>query len=111
MKWYIKVLRQYADFSGRARRKEYWMFVLFNTIISLGLGFISGLVGAKNGISLLYSLWVFIPSWAVVVRRMHDVDKSGWYCLIPIYNLVLVCTEGTPGTNDYGEDPKRDSDE
>ena len=55
----------------------------------------------------IYSLAVFVPSIAVGVRRMHDVNKSGWYCLIPIYNLILACTEGTPGSNEYGPDPKR----
>jgi uncharacterized membrane protein YhaH (DUF805 family) len=106
MNWYLKVLKQYADFGGRARRKEYWMFILFNVIFSFVLGFIDGFMGLRFGIGSIYVLAVLIPSIAVSVRRMHDVDKSGWYCLIPIYNIILACTEGTQGENKYGVDPK-----
>ena len=105
MNYYLKVLKQYADFEGRARRSEYWYFFLFNIIISLGIGFISGLIRIPI-LGTIYSLAVLIPSIAVAIRRMHDVDKSGWYCLIPIYNLILACTEGTRGGNQYGSDPK-----
>jgi uncharacterized membrane protein YhaH (DUF805 family) len=107
MKWYLKVLTNYATFSGRARRKEYWMFFLFNMIFMYALVFI----GVMNGFELLGTLYILItlvPSLAVGVRRMHDVDKSGWYLLVPIYSLVLACTEGTPGDNEYGPDPKRE---
>jgi uncharacterized membrane protein YhaH (DUF805 family) len=105
--YFEKCLQHYADFNGRARRKEYWMFVLFNVIFSFVLGFFDGLIGLYDfGISDLYSLAIIIPSIAVCVRRMHDVDKSGWYCLIPIYNLILACTEGTLGENRYGKSPK-----
>jgi uncharacterized membrane protein YhaH (DUF805 family) len=106
MKWYLAVLQKYATFSGRARRSEYWYFTLFNILISVVLM----LLGAAMRIPVLdslYSLVVLIPSIAVAVRRMHDVNKSGWYCLIPIYNLVLACTDGTVGENQYGSDPKR----
>jgi uncharacterized membrane protein YhaH (DUF805 family) len=58
-------------------------------------------------LNLIYSLAVLVPGIAVGVRRMHDVDKSGWYLLIPIYNLILACTPGTDGTNQYGADPLR----
>lgn len=107
MKWYLEVLKKYAVFNGRARRSEYWYFFLFNVIISIVLN----VVGA--GLNLfflgtLYSLIVLIPSIAVAVRRMHDVNKSGWYLLIPIYSLILACTEGTAGPNDYGDDPKNE---
>jgi uncharacterized membrane protein YhaH (DUF805 family) len=70
------------------------------------LGFVDGLMGTSV-LSNIYTLAVLIPGIAVGVRRMHDVGKSGWYCLIPIYNLVLACTEGTAGSNEYGSDPKR----
>lgn len=106
------VMENYANFEGRARRKEYWMFFLANAIISFVLGFIDGFTGltfgpAQTGIlGLVYSLAVIVPSIAVGVRRMHDVGKSGWYILIPIYNLVLACTEGEKGTNQYGADSK-----
>jgi len=105
MNYYIKVLQNYANFNGRARRKEYWMFVLFNVIITLILTFAlqaAGLQGFEN----IYTLGVFIPSLAVAVRRMHDVGKSGWFILIPIYNLILALTEGDVGSNEYGPDPK-----
>jgi uncharacterized membrane protein YhaH (DUF805 family) len=105
MNYYLAVLKNYANFNGRARRSEYWYFALFSTIISLILTY----AGAAAGTSMLgniYSLAVLIPSIAVGVRRMHDVGKSGWFVLIPIYNLILACTDGTPGDNEYGTDPK-----
>jgi uncharacterized membrane protein YhaH (DUF805 family) len=107
MKWYFMVLKKYADFNGRARRSEYWYFVLFNYLIQLLIGYI-GLYTFENPyFGTIYFLAVFIPYIAVGVRRMHDVNKSGWYILIPIYNLILCCTDGTNGPNDYGPDPKR----
>jgi len=103
--YYIHVLKNYATFNGRARRSEYWYFVLFNTIISFGIGFIGGLI-SFGLLSTIYSLAVLIPSIAVGVRRMHDVGKSGWFLLIPIYNLILALTDGEKGENQYGADPK-----
>ena len=105
MNYYFKVLQNYATFSGRARRSEYWYFFLFNMIISFVLGFIGGLT-EMIFLGNIYSLAVLIPGIAVGVRRMHDVGKSGWFLLIPIYNLILACTEGTQGDNEYGADPK-----
>lgn len=101
------VMENYANFNGRARRREYWMFFLANFLISFVLGFVLGLISPKIGlIGNVYSLAVLVPSIAVAVRRMHDVGKSGWYVLIPIYNLILACTEGEKGPNQYGADPK-----
>jgi uncharacterized membrane protein YhaH (DUF805 family) len=108
MNYYIKVLQNYANFNGRARRSEYWYFVLFNFIISLGIN----LIGAAVDFDMLgniYSLAVLIPSLAVAVRRMHDVGKSGWFILIPIYNLILACTDSQAGDNEYGPNPKNAS--
>lgn len=111
------VFENYANFSGRARRQEYWMFTLVNAIIYIALGVIDGVSGltfgpGKTGIlSLVYNLLVLIPSLAVAIRRMHDVAKSGWYILIPIYNLILACTEGEKGPNQYGADPKNQLEE
>lgn len=102
MKWYFKVLKQYADFSGRARRKEYWIFVLINGII------VNLLSITFPAISFLWVLVTFIPNIAVSIRRMHDLGKSGWYILIPIYNFILFCTDGETKENEYGEDPKFD---
>ncbi len=105
MNYYLKVLQNYATFSGRARRSEYWYFFLFNFIFAFVLGFVGGLTKMPI-ISTIYSLAILIPAIAVGVRRMHDVGKSGWFLLIPIYNLILACTDGINGDNEYGADPK-----
>ena len=80
------------------------MFVLFNILISFVVGFICGFIGVPE-LANLYSLAVLVPSIAVGVRRMHDVGKSGWFLLIPIYNLILTVTEGEKGENEYGQEP------
>lgn len=110
IEWYKKVVfDNYANFDGRARRKEYWMFVLANTIISFALGFILGFISPTLGLAAnVYSVAVLVPSIAVAIRRMHDIGKSGWYILIPLYNLILLATEGDKGANEYGPDPKND---
>lgn len=111
MKYYLIVLQNYVNFEGRARRKEYWMFVLFNLIFSYSLAFLDLYVLKTGFLDLIYSLALLIPSIAVGVRRMHDVGKSGWYLLIPIYNFVLAVTEGEYGPNEYGQDPKNPTNE
>ena len=105
MNYYFKVLKNYATFTGRARRSEYWYFFLFNITASFLVGIIGGLTD-NLFLGNIYSLLILLPSIAVGVRRMHDVGKSGWFILIPIYNLVLAVTEGDKGANEYGEDPK-----
>ena len=104
MKYYLKALQNYATFKGRASRSEYWYFVLFNVIFSIVLGFVSGIVDLPI-LYTIYSLVLLIPSIAVAVRRMHDVGKSGWFVLIPIYDLILACTQGVKGENEYGTEP------
>lgn len=118
MNWYLKVLKQYADFNGRARRTEFWMYVLFNFIITIVLGSIDRLIGTVTltGFGLFsgfYGLAVLIPSLAVSVRRLHDIGKSGWMLLlllIPIIGgiwlIVLCIIDGNPGENEYGINPK-----
>jgi len=115
MSWYIAVLRNYAGFSGRARRSEYWMFTLFNIIILMTLLFGISIVSPEIGglAYMIYALGTFIPSLAVLIRRLHDINKSGWMCLISlipfiggIWLLILLVQDGTSGPNDYGEDPK-----
>ena len=104
MKYYIKAFQNYATFTGRTSRREYWYFFLFNFIFSS----LIGIIGAKSGMPILSSLYllvIFLPAMALGVRRMHDVGKNGWFLLIPIYNLILALTEGTKGTNAYGADP------
>ena len=105
MNYYLKVLENYANFDGRARRSEYWYFVLLNLVFAFMIGFIGGLIGIEI-LGTVYSLAVLVPSIAVAIRRMHDVGKSGWYILIPIYNLILTFTPGDTGQNQYGNDPK-----
>ncbi len=104
--------KNYANFKGRARRKEYWGFSLIYVVIYLalvfGLGLINDSLAAIGGIFALASL---VPSIAVGVRRMHDVGKSGWFLLIPIYSLILAFTDGDKGSNEYGPDPKNPGDE
>ena len=118
MDYFLQALKNYAVFSGRARRKEYWMFMLFQMLFAFAAILADHLLGtAMNGgggaIYLLYTLALFIPGLAVAVRRLHDVDKSGWFLLIVlvplvgmVWLLVLDCTEGKPGDNEYGSDPK-----
>lgn len=105
MSYYLNVLKNYANFRGRARRSEFWYFCVFNAVISAVFSIIAGITEISM-IPSIYSLAVLIPGLAVSVRRMHDVNKSGWFILIPIYNLVLACTNGTIGENSYGADPK-----
>lgn len=134
MNWYVKVLKQYVDFSGRARRTEYWMFALFNAIVAIVLSLIDGFVlgsgafaasagGGSAGFSVnlgilgtIYSLAVLLPSLGVAVRRLHDTNRSGWWLLIgliPIIGaivlLVFLVSEGTRGPNSHGADPKQSS--
>ncbi|MDO6568841.1 DUF805 domain-containing protein [Alteromonas sp. 1_MG-2023] len=113
MNWYLEVFRKYAVFSGRARRQEYWMFFLFNMIISFVLGFVEGLLGGPGVIGMLYSLAVLIPSIAVSVRRLHDTGRSGWWLLLvflPLIGalilLVFMVLDGNEGSNEYGPNPK-----
>ncbi len=119
MNWYLKVLKQYADFSGRARRSEYWYFALFNMIFVICAIILDNVLGiALEGIGygpiyLLYVLAMFIPGLAVVVRRLHDVGKSGWMYFIvlipiigPIWLIVLLFTESQQGENKWGPNPK-----
>lgn len=117
MHWYLDVLKKYAVFSGRARRQEYWMFVLFNAII-VGVLEIIAVAAGRAGIAIfvllwLYALAVFVPSLAVIWRRLHDTGRSGVWILIDfvpfvgwIILLVFMVTEGTRGPNAYGPDPK-----
>ena len=119
MNWYLTVLKKYAVFNGRAGRKEYWYFILFNIIISLILGFIDGIMGGfsvEAGIGPLgaiYSLAILIPSLAVSVRRLHDTDRSGWWLLIGLIPLIgaivliiFMIQDGKPNDNQYGSNPK-----
>lgn len=116
MEWYLKVVRDnYANFQGRARRQEYWMYALINLIIVVILSIIDTLIfnSGNNFISGIYSLAVLIPGIAVSVRRLHDTDRSGWWLLlslIPIVGiivlLVFMASEGDRANNRFGTNPK-----
>lgn len=114
--------QKYADFNGRARRSEYWYFTLMNIIIMIPL-YILAIIFFLNemtvlgiafiGLYVIYALGSFIPSLAAIVRRLHDIGKSGWmFCVSfiplagPIWLLVLMCTDSQPGDNEYGPNPK-----
>lgn len=114
------VFRNYANFSGRARRSEYWYFVLFNLIVGVVLGIIDAILGENSllatAISGVYSLAVLLPSLAVCWRRLHDIGKSGaWWLLVfvPLVGaLILViwfAKDTQPGENQYGPDPKAEA--
>jgi uncharacterized membrane protein YhaH (DUF805 family) len=105
---YLTVLKKYADFKGRARRSEYWYFVLVNTGVSFVISFTISLFSptAAAYVNMLYTLAILVPAIAVCIRRMHDLDKEWWYALIPIYNFILAISEGNKGPNQYGPDPK-----
>lgn len=119
MHWYIDVLSKYAVFEGRARRKEYWMYTLFNVLVLIGCLFVdnvSGLTKATNGLSPLYTLYALgtiLPGLGVGIRRLHDTGRSGWLllvgfipCIGGILLLIWTIEEGTNGRNEYGPDPK-----
>ncbi|MFF3246196.1 DUF805 domain-containing protein [Streptomyces sp. NPDC002870] len=113
MHWYVDVLKKYAVFSGRARRQEYWMFILFSVIVSIVLTIIDTVAGTSPVIASIYSLAVFLPSLGVAVRRLHDTDRSGWWLLIAlvpfvgaIILLVFLASEGKPHENSHGPNPK-----
>jgi uncharacterized membrane protein YhaH (DUF805 family) len=124
MEWMTLPLKRYAEFTGRSRRKEYWMFILGVFIAAIVLSIIEGILGINQMVGGIYGplttllfLGVIIPGIAVQVRRFHDQDKSGWFVLlglIPfiggIIVLVFMCLEGTKGPNRFGADPKGGAD-
>jgi len=111
MNWYLEVLKKYAVFTGRTRRKEYWMFFLVYTIIYILLAVIDAMLTAGL-LSILYILAMLIPAIAVTIRRLHDIGRSGWWWLlafIPLDGIVLLvfaCLDSNPGENQFGPNPK-----
>ena len=113
MNYWIECWKKYATFSGRARRKEYWMFILFNMLVAFGVNVVDAVLGMEGLLGGLYSLAVLIPGWAVFTRRMHDIGKSGWWWLIGLVPLVgaivlfvFACKDSEPGDNASGPNPK-----
>ena len=125
MYWYKKVILYYFQFAGRARRKEYWMFTLFNVFIITAALLLDNLLGTTAPIlelpipvgflTISYYCFIIIPSISVSVRRLHDIGKSGWYYLISfipfvggILMLLAMCIEGQPIENEWGPNPKEE---
>ena len=120
MNWYVEVLRKYAVFDGRARRREYWMFQLCQLLIVIALSIVDALIGRMIShagvLANLYGLATLVPGLAVLVRRLHDTNRSGWYfflCLIPLVGIIILIVflaqDGEPGPNVYGPNPKTEA--
>lgn len=112
MSWYIQAIKNYCNFSGRATRKEYWMYSLISAIFGLALSLVDSLIGISIFTSI-YSLFILIPDLSISFRRLHDIDKSAWWLLISIIPVVgsiilfvFSVRPGTIGPNSYGEDPR-----
>ncbi len=120
MNYFLDALGKYAVFTGRARRSEYWFFVLFSCLIVIALGaaglYVAKLTGGPPTLAEylvdFFSLLIFIPSLAVSVRRLHDIGMNGWWVLlnfVPLGGLVLIvlfCQDSQSGDNSYGPNPK-----
>lgn len=118
MEWFLLAFKRYAEFNGRSRRKEYWMFYLIYSIISFCLSLIDGLIGYAGStnigfLSTVFGVTSIIPWISITVRRFHDVNKSTWnllWYLFPIigwiYIFILTIRNGDVGENQYGPDPK-----
>ncbi len=115
MHWYFEVLQKYTQFTGRARRSEYWYFVLGNVVVGFVLSIVDAMIRKLTGmgpLGLIYGLAVLVPGIAVSIRRLHDTDRSGWWLLlglVPLVGLVLIVflvEDGKDSTNRYGQNPK-----
>ena len=113
MNWYIVCWKKYVEFSGRARRREFWLFFLFNILAGIVAGVLDLVLGTGRMLNSAYSLAVFLPGIAVSIRRLHDTDRSGWWYLLvflPIIGWIVLfvfdCLDSTPGDNRFGPNPK-----
>ncbi|WP_019674051.1 DUF805 domain-containing protein [Psychrobacter lutiphocae] len=120
MNWFLDTIKnRYAQFDGRARRKEYWLFNLFYWLILLAIWIIFGFGSSEKvmnigfSIALIFMLGLIVPMWAVTIRRLHDIGKSGWWILIgsvpyigSFILLIFCCLDSEPGANKYGPNPK-----
>lgn len=111
--WYLEALRNYVNFRGRARRKEFWQFYLVTMIISFALQVAESSLGAGPYVSTVYGIAMFLPCLSVIWRRLHDTDRSAWYLLagiIPVVGWIFVLSylvsDSRPCTNAYGPSPK-----
>ena len=115
---FLEPIKKYAVFTGRATRKEYWLFILFATVVNIILAIIDGVTGSFDSgtgfgvLSGIFTLGIILPSIAVAVRRLHDTNRSGWMLLITliplvgIWVIVLLCFASDKGTNRFGENPQ-----
>lgn len=110
---YIDALRKYATFSGRARRSEFWLFMLINVAIVIALAHADSWLGTHKYLQHVFVLAMLLPSLAVTVRRLHDLDRSGhsiFLGMIPLVGgvilVVMLACDGRPYINEYGPDPK-----
>ncbi len=116
MNYYIEVLKKYTVFVGRARRKEYWMFFLFNILISIAISIVEAVLNTGSILGGIYGLAILLPAIGVSIRRLHDTNRSGWWLLISLVPLVgtivlivFLATDSQPGVNQYGPNPKESS--
>ncbi len=108
MYYFFKALENYATFSGRASRKEFWMFFLFSIIFIIPFSIIDGIIvpNAEFGpLATFYQLALIIPSFAISVRRMHDINRNWLFIFIPIFNFIFYLTKGDAYDNEYGPPP------
>lgn len=119
MNWYFAVLRKYAQFQGRSRRKEFWFFTLINAFLSMACGLVDTtlhlptVVEGYGVLAAIYAVFAFLPTVAVIVRRLHDQDRTGWWALImliPIVGILVLLyfmlQNSTEGSNRFGNSPK-----
>lgn len=113
MHWFVDVLKKYAVFKGRARRREYWMFTLISCVIAIVLMKADEIFGTGEIIQNVYTVALLLPCITVMVRRLHDTDRSGWWALFSLVPLVgfitvmvFMCLDSTPGDNEHGPNPK-----
>jgi uncharacterized membrane protein YhaH (DUF805 family) len=113
MNVYLSVLKKYAEFTGRATRTEYWMFTLFSLIVSVVLTVLDGVIGTAGALAGLYALATLLPSLGVLVRRLHDTGRSGWWFLVTfvplvgfIVLIVFLVQDSQTAPNQYGPNPK-----
>ncbi|AXE29427.1 DUF805 domain-containing protein [Chromobacterium phragmitis] len=115
MNWYLTALKKYCDFSGRARRREYWLFQLFQMIALIVLAVLDQVVlrQAVPILTVVYALGTILPAWGVLVRRLHDIGRSGWWMLISCVPLVggiilfvFTVMDSQQGDNQFGASPK-----
>ena len=104
MRPFVEAIKNYAVFAGRTSRGDYFCYVLINMFLILVISFVTDALEFKS-LGMIYLLATVIPSISIGVRRMHDVNQSGWMMFVPVYSTLLALTEGTPGPNQFGPDP------